>query len=273
MSESSTAVQTPSEYIQHHLTNLQGTFNGSAFNVDSVVMGWALGLIVFGVLWMLSRGVKKDGVPGKAQAFFELLYEFVDSQVKDMYHGDRRWIVGVSFTVFVWILVMNMVKFIPVDAVSWFTEHVLHLHNWKPVPTADLNTTLAISLSVILLMMFESVKAKGVGGYINELFNSPFHAHNIVAKIILLPFNFAFQLIELLSKPLSLALRLFGNMYAGEVIFLLISLLAAAGIGGVLVGAILHAGWAIFHILVVPLQAFIFMMLTAVYLAMAHEAH
>jgi F-type H+-transporting ATPase subunit a len=267
------ATQTPTEYIQHHLTNLMGNVGGSQVNIDSVVMAWGLGAIVFGLLFLLSRSVKQTGVPGKGQAFFELLYDFVDSQVKDMFHGNRRWIVAVAFTVFVWILVMNSVKFIPVDAVAWFTEHVLHLHNWKPVPTADLNTTLAISLSVILLMMVESVKAKGFGGYINELFNAPFHAHNIIAKIVLLPFNFAFQLIELISKPLSLALRLFGNMYAGEVIFLLISLLAAAGIGGVIGGALLHAGWAIFHILVVPLQAFIFMMLTAVYLAMAHEAH
>lgn len=273
MSEASSAVLTPTEYIQHHLTNLQGAFAGGQVNIDSVIMGWGLGAIVFGILFLLSRGVRQDGVPGKAQAFFELLYDFVDGQVKDMFHGNRRWIVGVAFTVFVWILVMNSVKFLPVDAIAWFAEHVLHVHNWKPVPTADLNTTLAIALSVILLMMVESVKAKGLGGYIGELFGAPFHAHNIIAKIVLLPFNFAFQLIELISKPLSLALRLFGNMYAGEVIFLLISLLAAAGIGGVIFGALLHAGWAIFHILVVPLQAFIFMMLTAVYLAMAHEAH
>jgi F-type H+-transporting ATPase subunit a len=273
MSEASQATQSPTEYIQHHLTNLHGMVGGSEINVDTVVMGWMLGALVFGALWILSRGVKADGVPGKAQAFFELLYEFVDSQVKDMFHGDRRWIVGVAFTVFVWILVMNSVKFIPVDAVAWFTESVLHLHNWKPVPTADLNTTLAISLSVILLVMAESIKAKGIGGYIHELTMTPFHGGNIIAKIVLFPINFLFQMIELLSKPLSLALRLFGNMYAGEVIFLLISLLAAAGIGGVIGGAILHAGWAIFHLLVVPLQAFIFMMLTAVYLAMAHEAH
>ncbi len=268
----SSGTQTPTEYIQHHLTNLTGNVGGSQVNIDSVLMGWALGAIVFGILFMLSRGVKQDGVPGKGQAFFELLYDFVDTQVKDMFHGNRRWIVAVAFTVFVWILVMNSVKFLPVDFVGWIT-HGLGLKAWKPVPTADLNTTLAIALSVILLMMVESVKAKGIGGYINELLNAPFHAHNIFFKILLVPINFAFQLIELLSKPLSLALRLFGNMYAGEVIFLLISLLAAAGIGGVIVGSLLHAGWAIFHILVVPLQAFIFMMLTAVYLAMAHEAH
>jgi F-type H+-transporting ATPase subunit a len=265
------ATQTPTEYIQHHLTNLTGNVGGSQVNVDTVLMGWVLGAIVFGILFLISRGVKQDGVPGKAQAFFELLYEFVDTQVKDMFHGNRRWIVAVAFTVFVWILVMNSIKFIPVDLVAVIAHPFASY--WKPVPTADLNTTLAISLSVILLMMVESVKAKGLGGYINELFNAPFHAHNIIAKIVLLPFNFAFQLIELISKPLSLALRLFGNMYAGEVIFLLISLLAAAGIGGVIGGALLHAGWAVFHILVVPLQAFIFMMLTAVYLAMAHEAH
>jgi F-type H+-transporting ATPase subunit a len=271
MSEASQAAQSPTEYIQHHLTNLHGMVGGSEVNIDTVVMGWLLGALVFGVLWILSRGVKADGVPGKAQAFFELLYEFVDSQVKDMFHGDRRWIVGVAFTVFVWILVMNSVKFIPVDFVGVATHSFAHA--WKPVATADLNTTLAISLSVILLVIVESIKAKGLGGYIHELTMTPFHGGNIIAKIVLFPINFLFQMIELLSKPLSLALRLFGNMYAGEVIFLLISLLAAAGIGGVLFGAVLHAGWAIFHLLVVPLQAFIFMMLTAVYLAMAHEGH
>lgn len=271
MSEASQAAQTPTEYIQHHLTNLHGMVGGSEVNVDTVVMGWLLGALVFGALWILSRGVKADGVPGKAQAFFELLYEFVDAQVKDMFTGNRRWIVAVAFTVFVWILAMNSVKFLPVDFVGVATHSFAHA--WKPVATADLNTTLAISLSVILLMIVESIKVKGIGGYIHELTMTPFHGGNIIAKIVLLPINFLFQMIELLSKPLSLALRLFGNMYAGEVIFLLISLLAGAGIFGVLSGAVLHAGWAIFHILVVPLQAFIFMMLTAVYLAMAHEHH
>lgn len=271
MATGSEGLTSPTEYIQHHLSNYTVNFSGSAIHMDTVITSWVLGAIVFGLLWMVSRGVKAEGVPGKAQAFVELLYDFVDQQVKDMFHGDRKFIVGVCLTVFVWVLAMNSMKFIPVD----FLGKVTHLFapTWKPVATADLNTTLALSLSVIALVIVFSIKAKHFSGYMNELFCTPFHGPNIIAKIILLPFNFAFQMIELISKPLSLALRLYGNMYAGEIIFLLISLLSAAGIGGVIFGGLLHAGWAIFHILVVPLQAFIFMMLTAVYLAMAHEAH
>lgn len=271
MSDASSAAQTPSQYIEHHLTNLQTSFAGSQVNIDTVIMGWGLGIIVFGLLWLLAMRVKADGVPGKGQAFFELLYEFVDNQVKDMFTGNRRWIVAVAFTTFVWILIMNSMKFLPVDVVAVATHPFADA--WKPVATADLNTTLAMSLSVILLVIIESIKVKGIGGYLHELTMTPFHGPNIVAKIILLPFNFVFQFIELASKPLSLALRLFGNMYAGEIIFVLISLFAAAGFGGVFFGGLLYAGWAIFHILVVPLQAFIFMMLAAVYIAMAHEAH
>ncbi len=271
MASGSDGTQTATEYIQHHLANQTFTYSGSTINLDTVVTSWVLGAIVFGLLWLVSRAVKKEGVPGKAQAFVELVYDFVDGQVKDMFHGDRKFITGVCFTVFTWILVMNMVKFIPVD----FLGSVTHLFapHWKPVATADLNTTLALSLSVIFLVIVMSIKAKSFGGYMHELFFTPFHGSNIFAVIILIPFNFAFQMIELISKPLSLSLRLYGNMYAGEIIFLLISLLSAAGIGGVVFGGLLHAGWAIFHILVVPLQAFIFMMLTAVYLSMAHEAH
>jgi F-type H+-transporting ATPase subunit a len=271
MATGTDGTKTATEYIQGHLSNMTVNWSGSTIHLDTVITSWLLGALVFGLLWVVSRAVKKEGVPGKAQAFVEMVYDFVDGQVKDMFHGDRRFITGVCFTVFVWILVMNMVKFIPVD----FLGSVTHLFapHWKPVATADLNTTLALSLSVILLVMVLSVKAKKFGGYMHELFCTPFHGPNIFAVILLIPFNFAFQMIELISKPLSLALRLYGNMYAGEIIFLLISLLSAAGIGGVIFGGLLHAGWAIFHILVVPLQAFIFMMLTAVYLSMAHEAH
>jgi F-type H+-transporting ATPase subunit a len=165
-----------------------------------------------------------------------------------------------------WVLVMNSIKLLPIDWLASFTH--LFAPYWRPVATTDLNTTAALSLSVIFLVIVFSIRAKGVGGYIHELFCTPFGSNPI-----LWPFNFAFQLIELVSKPLSLALRLYGNMFAGEVIFLLIGMLGFAGIGGAVVGALLHAGWAIFHILVVALQAFIFMMLTVVYLSMAEEHH
>jgi F-type H+-transporting ATPase subunit a len=164
------------------------------------------------------------------------------------------------------VLVMNSVKLLPIDWLAWVTH--LFAPYWRPVPTTDINTTAALSLSVIFLVIVFSIRAKGVGGYIHELFCTPFGSNPL-----LWPFNFVFQLIELLSKPLSLALRLYGNMFAGEVIFLLIGMLGAVGIGGVLVGGLLQAGWAIFHILVVALQAFIFMMLTVVYLSMAEEHH
>jgi F-type H+-transporting ATPase subunit a len=241
-------------------------------HLDTVITSWVLGAIVFGILFLISRGAKPAGVPGKGQAFFEMIYDFVDGQVKDIFHGDRKFVVGVCMTVFVWIFLMNAMKFLPVD---WVAEGLkkLGINYWKPVATADINTTLALALSVIFLTICFAIKYKGVGGYLHELFGAPFHGKGVVGFIILAPFNFLFQLIELVSKPLSLALRLYGNMYAGEIIFLLIALMSAAGIGGVIAGALLHAGWAIFHILVVPLQAFIFMMLTAVYLSLAKEAH
>lgn len=264
------AYESPSQFIEHHLTNLTVKTDPAGgfwtINVDSVITAVVLGIIGFGFLFWISRKVTQ-GVPGKAQAFFEVLYEFVDTQIKDVYPGDRKFIVSLGLCVFVWITLMNAMKFLPVE---WLAQGfaLLHIPYWKPVPTADLNTTLALSLSVIGLVIFFSFKAKGFGGYIHELFCTPFGSFPL-----LWPINFVFQLIELIAKPLSLALRLYGNMYAGEIIFLLIALLAGAGVGGVVFGALLHAGWAIFHILVVPLQAFIFMMLTAVYIAMAHEHH
>jgi F-type H+-transporting ATPase subunit a len=258
----------PGEYIDHHLSNLRLDFsNFGTVHMDSVITAWVLGAIVFGLLYLVSRKVTATGVPGKGQAFFELLYDFVDTQIKDIFHGDRKFIVGLGLTVFVWILAMNAMKFLPVDYVAGAFKAV-GINYWKPVATADINTTLALSLSVIFLVIVFSFKAKGFKGYMHELFCTPFGGFPL-----LWPFNFLFQLIELISKPLSLALRLYGNMYAGEIIFLLIALLSIAGWFGVISGGVLHAAWAIFHILVVPLQAFIFMMLTAVYLALAHESH
>jgi F-type H+-transporting ATPase subunit a len=266
------ADQTPSEYIAHHLAGLTKPFGGDGqgfwtVNVDAVVTSFLLGFIAFGFLYWISRKVV-SGVPGKSQALFEMLYDFVDTQVKDIFHGDRRFLNALCLTVFVWVLMMNAMDFLPID---WFHKVVVQPFggsHWKPVPTSDINTTLALALSVIGLVIFFSFKAKGFGGYMHELFCSPFGSNPL-----LWPLNFLFQLIELVSKPLSLALRLYGNMYAGEIIFLLISMLSFIGIGGAIVGGLLHAGWAIFHILIVALQAFIFMMLTAVYISMAHESH
>lgn len=256
----------PTEYIEHHLKNMSVNIDGMSIHVDTVVNSFILGLITFGILWLVARRVT-SGVPGRLQAAVELLLEFIDNQVKEIYHGSSKLVTPLAITVFMWVLVMNSVKLIPIDYIATITGF-MGLATWRPVPTTDLNTTLALSLSVILLVMIFSVRAKGLGGYIHELFCTPFGGNPI-----LWPFNFAFQLIELVSKPLSLALRLYGNMFAGEVIFLLIGMLGAVGIGGAIVAGLLHAGWAIFHILVVALQAFIFMMLTVVYLSMAEEHH
>jgi F-type H+-transporting ATPase subunit a len=166
----------------------------------------------------------------------------------------------------VWVLLMNAMDFLPVDVVALGTNAVVH--EWRLVPTADLNTTFALSLSVFALMIFYNIKVKGIGGWLHELFCAPFGSNPL-----LWPFNLAFQFVEYVSKPLSHSLRLYGNMYAGELIFLLLWVWAASGVVGAFFGALLGLGWAIFHILIVVLQAFIFMMLTAVYIAMAHEHH
>jgi len=210
------------------------------------------------------------GVPNKRQAFVELLVNFVDEQVKGIFtHGDRhRFIAPVALTVFVWVLVMNAMDFLPIDIMALFYEHVLHQHTWRGVPTADVNTTFALALAVWVLMIFFSIKVKGMRGWVHELFCSPFGSNPL-----LWPANLLFNLVEYVSKPLSHSLRLFGNMYAGEIIFILLWIWAATGLVGTVFSAVLGLGWAIFHILIVALQAFIFMMLTVVYLSMAHEHH
>ena len=166
------------------------------------------------------------------------------------------------------VLFLNAMDFLPVDIMSKFYEHVFGQHTWRGVPTADVNTTFALALSVFALMIFYSIKVKGLGGWIHELFCSPFGGNPL-----LWPFNLLFNAVEYLSKPLSHSLRLYGNMYAGEIIFMLLGLWAATGIVGAVLSGVLHLGWSIFHILIVVLQAYIFMMLTIVYISMAHEHH
>jgi F-type H+-transporting ATPase subunit a len=269
--------QTPSEYIQHHLTFFEKPFGDGGFwtlNVDSVVVSIALGVISLGFLWWVVRGATA-GVPGKRQAFVELLVEFIDDQVKGIFHhGDRnKFVAPAALTVFVWIVLMNAMDFIPADLAAQGTHHISE-HGFRIVPTADVNTTFALALSVWVLMIGFAIKAKGAGGFVHELFCAPFGSNPL-----LWPANFLFNLVEYLSKPLSHALRLFGNMYAGEILFLLLWMWAAHssfsgdfGIGWFM-SVLLGLGWAIFHILIVLLQAYIFMMLTVVYIAMAHEHH
>ncbi len=262
---------TPAEYIGHHLTfNAKPVGDGGfwVLHTDTLIMSWLLGLVAFGLLWWVVRGATA-GVPNRRQAFVELLIGFVDDQVKGIFHGNRHvFVAPMALTVFVWVLLMNAMDFLPIDIMAMFYEHVLGLHTWRPVPTSDVNATFALALSVWLLMIFFNIKVKGLGGWVHELFCTPFGANPLVW-----PANFLFNLIEYVSKPLSHSLRLFGNMYAGEIIFLLLGMWAATGLVGTLFGGLLSAGWAIFHILIVVLQAFIFMMLTIVYLAMAHESH
>ena len=266
---SNTAAMTPTEYIGHHLTFHSKPVGDGGFwmlNVDTLATSLALGVIGFGLMWLVVRGVTA-GVPGKRQALLELLIEFVDEQVKGIFHGARDFIAPLALTVFVWVLLMNSMDFLPVDWVGLGTHHI-NEHGFRIVPTADVNTTFALALSVWLLMLFYTIKVKGFGGWMHELFCAPFGSHPL-----LWIFNFLFNLVEYISKPLSHSLRLFGNMYAGEIIFLLLWMLAATSIAGTVFGALLSLGWAIFHILIVVLQAYIFMMLTIVYVAMAHESH
>jgi F-type H+-transporting ATPase subunit a len=219
-------------------------------------------------LWLLRSAAKKatPGVPGKWQAAIELLVDFVEDQVKSVFPGNRAFVGPLALTVFVWVLLMNAMDFLPVDVMALGTNLVVH--EWRLVPTADLNTTFALAISVFALMIFFNIKVKGLGGWMHELFCAPFGSNPL-----LWPFNLAFQFVEYVSKPLSHSLRLYGNMYAGEIIFLLLWVWAASGALGAFFGGVLALGWAIFHILIVVLQAFIFMMLTAVYIAMAHEHH
>src|SRR5512143_2070529 len=216
---------TATSYIQHHLTFLTEGSEAGGFwsvNVDTVVTSVVLGVVAFGFLWRVTRNATA-GVPTKTQAFVELLIDFVNEQVKGIFHGEIRTIAPLALTVGVWVLLMNAMDFLPLDVMGLFYEHVLHQHTWRGVPTADVNTTFALSLSVFALMIFYSIKVKGIGGWIHDLFCAPFGCNPL-----LWPFNLLFNAVEYISKPLSHSLRLYGNMYAGEIIFLLIALLASS---------------------------------------------
>ena len=268
---------TSSEYIVHHLQHLQSIKQGfiidmSVVNWDTIFWSIAMGVLTLAVL-LKAASKASSGVPGRFQAAIELLVEMVESQSKGIIpHGDRSFIAPLALTVFVWVFFMNSLDFLPVDLPHYIfawtgLDHYIHYH--RIVPTADLNGTIGMALGVLILMLYYNIKIKGAGGFVHELFCAPFGAHPA-----LWIFNFALNLIEFAAKTVSLGMRLFGNMFAGELIFLLIALLGATGVWW-LWGMHLVAGaiWAIFHILIVVLQAFIFMMLTLVYLGQAHEGH
>ncbi|GAB4223215.1 MAG: F0F1 ATP synthase subunit A [Gammaproteobacteria bacterium] len=263
-----------SEYIQHHLKNLVLNLDtwtiqhGSGFysvNLDTLFFSIILGGLF---LFFFRRAAKAatSGVPGKLQNFVELIVEFVDTQVKDSFHGKNPLIGPLALTIFMWVFLMNFMDLVPVDLLPTIASF-LGIHYLRVVPTTDPNLTFALSLSVFFIVLFFSVKVKGVGGFAKELTCHPFNTSNPIAQACLMPINFLLKLVEEIARPLSLSLRLFGNLYAGELIFILIALLPwwiQWTLGGI---------WAIFHILIITLQAFIFMMLTIVYLSLAHEDH
>lgn len=258
---------TPTSYIQHHLQNLTVSVGEGGFgtlHVDTLVTSVLMGLLIVAAFWLATRKAT-SGVPGKWQAFVEICLEFVDKQARDTYHGSSKLVTPIAITLFFWILMMNLLKMIPADFIALPLE-ALGVPYWKPVPTADVNATLGMSISVFFLMLFFALRAKGLGGFTKEFLTAPFGKW-------MLPFNLILNIVEWLSKPISLAMRLFGNMFGGEIVFLLIWVLGGAGIIGALAGGAFGLGWMLFHLLVIPLQAFIFMMLSIVYLSLSEDAH
>ncbi|NKB36622.1 MAG: F0F1 ATP synthase subunit A [Gammaproteobacteria bacterium] len=288
---------TSNEYMQHHLQNLvygklpvgyeradghiveqaEWTFAHSpkeavdmgfwAFNVDT--LGWSifLGLIFSFVFWRVAKKAS-TGVPTGLTNFIELCVDFVNTNVKEIFHAKNEVIAPLSLTIFCWVVLMNTMDLVPVDWLPLLAQTISgdpHLY-FKVVPTTDPNITFGMSIGIFMLIIYYSIKMKGLGGFLGELTLHPFSSNNLFVKIMFMPFNFLLEGVSLIAKPISLALRLFGNLYAGELIFLLIAMLGWYQLP-------LHFVWAVFHILIVLLQAFVFMMLTIVYLSMAHEHH
>ena len=263
-----------SEYIVHHLGHFSTKHQAhiidmSILNMDTVFWSIFTGVLGLALMYFAARRAT-SGVPGRFQSAVELLVEMVEEQSKNMIHGNRAFIAPLALTIFVWVALMNSLDFLPVDLFSQLfklfgVEHVFDHH--RVVPTADLNGTIGMALGVFVLMIYYNVKIKGFGGFLHELFAAPF-------GIWMAPFNLLLNVIEFVAKTVSLGMRLFGNMFAGELIFLLIALLGSTMTTFGIVGQIVAGSiWAIFHILIVVLQAFIFMMLTLVYLGQAHEGH
>jgi len=281
--------RTAGEYIVHHLTHWQnkkpeGPFDLSVFNIDSLIFSVVLGVVGCWVLWSAASKAT-SGVPGRFQAAVELLVEMVESQAKGIVHNaqSRKLVAPLALTVFIWIFLLNAMDLLPVDLLPYIWEQIYgamghdpHHAYMRSVPTADLSVTMGLSAGVLLVCLAYNVKIKGLGGWIHELFSAPFGSH----PALWIP-NFAMQMIEFIAKTVSHGMRLFGNMYAGELIFLLIALMggafASVGLGtgiGLAIGHIIAgSAWAIFHILIITLQAFVFMMLTLVYIGQAHDAH
>ena len=270
---------TASEYIVHHLTFLtskkqESLVDWSVLHLDTLFFSIGLGLLAIFIMARLAARAT-SGVPGRFQAAVEIVVEMVSDQAKGIVHSpkSREFVAPLALTVFVWIFLMNAMDLLPLDVLP-LLGNAVGIHSMRVVPTADLNATLGMSLAVLLLCLYYSVKIKGLGHWIHELFTAPFGAHPL-----LWPINFAMQMIEFVAKTVSHGMRLFGNMYAGELIFMLIALmggawsLSATGIGLAIGHVIAGTAWAIFHILIITLQAFVFMMLTLVYVGQAHDSH
>jgi len=249
---------TVTSYINHHLTNLHWGKGFLTINLDTLIISWILGLLFIWLFYKAARSATA-GVPGGIQNVIEVMIDFVNQQVKDTYHGKSELVAPLALTIFVWIFLMNMMDLIPVDLLPHLASFI-GIHHLRVVPTTDPNLTLGMSISVFLLTIYYSLKVKKPGGLAHEMFCSPFGPW-------FFPFNLLLRLVDEFAKPVSLGLRLFGNLYAGELIFILIALLPwwiQWPLGWV---------WAVFHVLIIVLQAFIFMMLSIVYISQAHESH
>jgi F-type H+-transporting ATPase subunit a len=281
---------TSGEYIKHHLTNLTfgqfpdghwGIAHGAeeaasmgfwAIHLDS--MFWSIALAaLFGFFFMKAAKNATAGVPAGLQNFVELLIDFVNDSVRGSFSGKNDLVAPLALTVFCWVFLMNLMDLVPVDLIPYIAEHILGLPYMKVVPTTDPNITFALALGVFALIIYYSIKIKGVGGFVGELTGMPFETKNPLLKPFFMLINLVLEGVNLIAKPVSLSLRLFGNMYAGEMIFILIAVMYSAGWALGIFGGFLQLGWAIFHILIITLQAFIFMTLTIVYLDMAHAEH
>ena len=276
---------TANEYIHHHLTFLSnkeptGIVDFSSIHLDSIFFSVLLAVLFAGSFYLAARKAT-TGVPGKFQNFVELVVEFVDTPVKDSFHGTTKLIAPLALTIFCWVFLFNAMDVLPVDLLPAIGQSV-GIEHLKVVPSTDVNVTFAMSLTVFALIIYYSIKMKGLGGFIAEFTLQPFSAKNPVVKVILIPFNFILEIIPFLARPLSLSLRLYGNLFAGEMIFLLLAVLTLQGVhqlahfsGWIFLvfQIVLAFAWAVFHLLVITLQAFIFMVLTVVYLSMAHEHH
>ncbi|MDH5631428.1 MAG: F0F1 ATP synthase subunit A [Gammaproteobacteria bacterium] len=292
------AEQTAGQYIKHHLQNMtygrhpDGSWGLAhsaeeakemgfwAIHVDTMFWSIALGFIFLWLFWGVARKASA-GVPSSAQNFVELIVEFIETSVRGSFTHKNNLVAPLALTVFTWIFLMNFMDLIPVDwlpqvaaltGANLFGMDPHHVY-FKVVPTTDPNATFAMALSVFFLILFYSIKIKGFGGFAGELTLHPFSSKNKLIQLVFIPINFFLEFVALIAKPVSLALRLFGNMYAGEMIFILIALMYGAGWMMGAFGGLLQLGWAIFHILIITLQAFIFMTLTIVYLEMAHQDH